>query len=504
MDGGYKCSLIMSEDKSYKHIFKTTFLFGFVQVAKLLVAVIKNKIVAILLGPSGLGVISVYNNAINLIKSGASLGIYQSAVKDVAEANSQNDKKRFSFVISVTNRIVLFTTILGLIITIFFSPLLSKWGFGDNKHTIPFICLSIAVAFDIYAENAMAVLKGMRHLQSLAKATLIGSIIALLTGVPLFFLYGENGIVPSIIISAISTAWISYMFISKINYDRIKISWKETFQTGSSMIKMGGALMLSNFLSYIFSMVIVSYIQYVGGLSNVGFYSAGSVLVISYFSMITTAMNTDYYPRIAAISKENIKIQEEVTRQSTAGLILMFPLVIIFVLFVHYVIDILYTNEFLKVVQFTDIAVIGTMLTVISNCLGYVLIVKQESKLYLWTSMVLNIIYIPIYLLLYKYFGLYGLGISYTTSIVLQLIAYWSLCYVKYQITISKGVIIESLLIMISVFVSIMVRSIETTWIKYTMETLILLLVFLYTIIRLKRTMGIDVTEVLKNKIWRE
>ena len=56
----------MSESKtsSYGNIFNTTFLFGFVQVARLLVTVVKNRVAAILLGPSGLGIISIYNNAI--------------------------------------------------------------------------------------------------------------------------------------------------------------------------------------------------------------------------------------------------------------------------------------------------------------------------------------------------------------------------------------------------------------------------------------------------------
>ena len=38
------------KEESYKNIFKTTFLFGFVQVFNILIKVITNKIVAVLLG----------------------------------------------------------------------------------------------------------------------------------------------------------------------------------------------------------------------------------------------------------------------------------------------------------------------------------------------------------------------------------------------------------------------------------------------------------------------
>lgn len=493
----------MAEDSGYRNIFKTTFLFGFVQIARLLVAVIKNKVIAILLGPSGVGTISIYNSVINLVKSGAGLGIYQSAVKDVSEANRSNNWERLSYIISVTGKIVLFTSFLGFIITIVLSPLLSQWGFSDKTHTIPFIFLSIAVAFEIFVDNALAILKGLRHLRDLAKASLIGSVVALLTGVPLFYLFGENGIVPSIIISSLSAALVAYLFISKIKYNKMRISWKESFNSGSSMIKMGVSLMMTNFLSYIFSMLVIGYIQDIGGLEDVGFYSAGSVLVISYFSMITTALNTDYYPRIAALSNQNDNIQKEITKQSTAGLVIMFPLVIMFVLFVHFVIEFLYSDEFLRVRQFTDIALMGTILSVVSNCLGYVLIAKQDSKIYLSSSIVLYVVYIPMYLSLYKFFGLYGLGISYFFSILMQLLVYWRICYKRYKITLSKNIIGECILIISVAVLSLGIRSIEIDVIKYIAESAIIIFASFYTIYRMRVTMNIDLIEFVKRKIWR-
>ena len=48
----------MSDLSGYKNIFKTTFLFGFVQVFNIFVKVGINKVVAILLGTAGMGVIS--------------------------------------------------------------------------------------------------------------------------------------------------------------------------------------------------------------------------------------------------------------------------------------------------------------------------------------------------------------------------------------------------------------------------------------------------------------
>lgn len=105
----------------------------------------QNKVVAILLGAEGMGIIGIMSNAMGFIKTGAGLGICQSAVRDVSEAYGSGDKKRFSHIICITRKVVLFTSFLGLAVTIIFSSCLSQWGFGDKTYTLSFIFLSIAI-----------------------------------------------------------------------------------------------------------------------------------------------------------------------------------------------------------------------------------------------------------------------------------------------------------------------------------------------------------------------
>lgn len=487
--------------KEYKGIFKSTFLFGFVQVARMLVGIIKNKFVAILLGPEGLGIISIYNNIINFLKTGAGLGVSQSAVKDVSEANALKDRSRFSHIINVTNKVVIFTSLLGLVLTIVLSPLLSQWGFHDNAHIWAFVFLSVAVAFDIYTENKLAILKGMRQLKSLAKASLIGTVVALVTGVPLFYIWGTRGIIPSIIISALSAMLVALYFISKIDYEKQSVSAKVALKEGAPMVKMGISLMASNFLSFFFNIVIVSYIQKTNGLADVGYYNAGMVLVVTYFSMVTTALNTDYYPRIASKSNDNQQLEEEVFRQSGVGLLLMFPLVILFVLFSPFIIQLLYSKDFSAVSNYTDIAIIGIVVSVVSNCFGYLFIVKRESKLYLWTSVFFNTFFIPVFIVLYKFFGLTGLGVAYALDVLSQLLLYVFLAKRKYNISPRVKTVVELVFIIALILVSSSVRKIPVLWLRYSIFILLIVLSIGFSLRDMKKTMGIDAKTVVNNYI---
>ena len=49
-----------SEQTAYRNIFKATSLFGGVQVYQILIKIIKTKVVAVLLGPVGVGILGLF------------------------------------------------------------------------------------------------------------------------------------------------------------------------------------------------------------------------------------------------------------------------------------------------------------------------------------------------------------------------------------------------------------------------------------------------------------
>ena len=199
----------MEESKtSYKHILKSTFLFGFVQIFNILIKIIISKSVALFLGTEGMGLIGIYNSTVNLFKSFAGLGISQSAVKDIAENNVAGETEKRDTIITIVNKLILFTGLLGGVVIIIMSPYLSKTSFGTTEYTLPFILLSIVVFLTIINEGQLAILKGLRMLRILAKASLWGAFAGLFVSVPLYYIWGLKGIIPSLI--AIALVSVTY------------------------------------------------------------------------------------------------------------------------------------------------------------------------------------------------------------------------------------------------------------------------------------------------------
>lgn len=98
-------------DKSYTSIFKATTLFGLVQIISIIISIIKSKLVALWIGTTGFGIISIFNSSTSLISSITNLGIQSSAVREIA-SNSE-DKRNLSLAIEITKKLALYTSYWG-------------------------------------------------------------------------------------------------------------------------------------------------------------------------------------------------------------------------------------------------------------------------------------------------------------------------------------------------------------------------------------------------------
>ena len=337
---------------AYRSILKATSLLGGVQVFNILIQIVKQKFIAILLGPTGMGIIGLYISATFLIQGLTSMGLSSSAVKNVAEANGSGDFQRISRVVTVLRRLVWITGLLGMTVVIALSPILSKSTFGNYDYTIPFIFVSVTLLLQQLSAGQSVVLQGMRKLKHLAKSGVLGSFSGLIISVPIYYFFGIEGIVPTLILSSITTLILTWCFSRKIKIEKQKITPKQTFQEGKGMLKMGIAMSLNSVLVLGVAYIVRIFIVRIGGTEEVGLYTAGFAIVNGYAGLIFTAMGTDYYPRLAGVNKNNEKCKEMINQQAEVAILILAPIIMIFLLIAPYAITLLYSIEFVSITGF--------------------------------------------------------------------------------------------------------------------------------------------------------
>lgn len=486
---------------SYGNIFKTTFLFGFVQVFKAVIAIVKNKLVAILIGPEGMGLLGVFSSTVQMIQTGAGLGINQSAVRDVAEANGSGNKERVNRIIRVTNRVVILTGLLGCLVTLILSHSLSIWTLGDNAYTISYCILALVVALNIINDGKQALLKGTRHLRALAYASMIGTVVGLVTAIPLYYFFGKDGIVPELLIASILALLVSQYFVNKIPVENSEsLSFKDTINDAKPMLKMGVALMFVTLLQTIISFAINAYIRHKGGLADVGYFSAGNYILAGYFGLITTALMTDYYPRLAAVNQDNIKVQDELNKQSMVSVILCCPLIVLFIALMPLFIKILYSNDFIPALDYLRFGIFWTVITICSNQVDMILVAKYNTRVFMLIAIAIRSIQLVLSIVLYNYWGLLGLGISYGLLGVIHLSVMALTVYKLYRIHFSK----EFLQIAVTVLIMTVLASFVSYFFdgiyRYVVALFLVSVSIIYSLYVSKTRLDIDFIKKIREK----
>lgn len=424
----------MSNDKAaYRQILKVTSIFGGIQFFNIIIGIIKTKAIAIFIGPAGVGIMSVLNSTIDLIVRITSCGIETSSVREIA-FNEQNPKQ-LSRIAQIINRISFITGFIGFIITLLFSEKLSILTFGNPDYKMLFQWVSISILIRQVINGKNSIFQGLRKVQDLAKANLYGSFLGLIISLPLYYFFKVDGIVPSIIISTFISYFIVVFYsrksISYIKREGVKLD--DILKEGGEMIRLGLVLSLGGLMTVLASYLLQIYLTRNGGIEVVGYYNAGFTILNSYVGILFTVMATDYYPKLSAIINDNSKIRKVVFEQIYTAILIITPIVVCFIAFSFLIVRLLYSKEFLIISSMIIWGILGMVFKTVSWGIGYILIAKGDSKLFITNSVIFNVVSLALNIIGYYFWGLEGLGASYLIYYIIHFIAMRVIAKNKYD-----------------------------------------------------------------------
>lgn len=436
----------------YRGIFKATSLFGGVQIWKILIEIIKQKIIAILLGPMGMGITGLLLSSTQFIQGVTSLGLSQSAVRDVADANASGNDARIAHTIVALRRIVWATGLGGMLIVLILSPYLSKSAFGNYDYAIPFAFLSVTLLLQQITAGNSVILQGLRMHKRLAISGILGALGGLIVSIPIYFILKINGIVPALILNAATTLIITWYFSRKIEVSKIDQDLRQTIAQGKHMLKMGIALSFNSVMVLGVGYLIRLFISRIGGTPEVGLYTAGFAIVGGYTGLVFNAMSTDYYPRLSSVNTDNDKCKKLINQQAEIAIIIIAPLAILFCIVAEFAIKLLYSEEFTSIVPYTRYAMSGMIFKAASWAISFVFLAKGDMKLFLFNEVSIKFLNIPLYVVAYYYGGLNGLGLAFVVNYAVYLVLCYSSAYKKYKFKFNNSLyslfLVELLLVL--------------------------------------------------------
>lgn len=416
----------MASDNSYKSILKGTSMFGGVQIFQILINLVRGKFVAILLGPEGMGIASLFTTSSNTIQKFASLGLNLAIVREMAD--SSRDKVSSAKFICLSLKILTATSLLGALICVVFASPLSRLTFGNSDMTWQFVLLGIAVAFGIASTGLLSVLQGLQEVRRLSKASIVGGLTGLFIGVPLYWLYGTKGIVPAMIALSVAMFLFYYASLRKtVDFVPVKESMRKHSPVIKRMIGLGIILMASDLIGTSITYALNLFISRLGSDYDLGLYQAANSATAQYSGMVFTAMAMDYFPRLTKAAHDNSLMHGIVNRQTEIVALIIAPAACLLIITAPIVIQALFTKEYDPILPLMRWMGLGITLRALLMPMAYITFAKDNKKVFFGLEGIFgNILTLTLSCLGFYFFGLIGLGYALVADNAVCLIVYYT------------------------------------------------------------------------------
>lgn len=420
---------------SYRQLFKSTGLLGSVQALYIVIAVVRNKVAALLIGPAGMGLADLYARTLELVGNGTNFGLGLSAVKRLAEVCREGEGTRMhrARLVRLVRTWVLLTALLGTAVCLVLAPLLGRTGFGGGGHTLDLLALAPAVGFTTLAGGEIALLKALGMLKALARATLFTALITLAGGCTFYGLWGMRGIVPLLLLAAAATFGCHLReAIRRYPYSLGPLA-RRFLREGAPLLRLGTAYILAGLMTSAAELAIRAYLSHeAGGLATVGLYAAGLTLTVTYARLLLSALDADYFPRLSVTDSAPRAANVVINRQINTLVVLMTPFLIAFCLILPWVVRLLYTHEFMAVIPMVVAAAPYMFFKAIYTPVAYLPLARGHSLLYMGMELSYDIIFCLSVILGYEWGGLWGAGLGLSAANLCDLIMVGTVYRLRY------------------------------------------------------------------------
>jgi antigen flippase len=428
-----------SGGSSYGQILKSSSIVGGAQAINYVIGLVRTKVVAVLLGPSGVGLVGLYLSAVGLVQTFAQFGINQSGVREVAAAAGSQDQERIAQTIKTLRRACWFTGIFGWVLTVALAWPLSQWIFGSVDHLWALAILGCVVLLESVSSGQKSLLQGVRRVGDLARIQVTFALLSTLLAIGIYWWLGERGIVPVILVTSVVQLGVSWWFSRRVAVIRVRQTWLETWRNSKSLIRLGSAFMYGAVLAAVVGLVIRALIVRDLGLDAAGIYQAAWALSGMFGAFVLQAMGTDFYPQLTAVASDDQAVGRLVNEQIQTGILLALPGVLGAIGLASVLVEIFYSAKFDSAAEPLRWFALGVLGQIVSWPIGMVLAAKGNTR---W-------IYISrthgaaVHLLLTVIFltaaGLKGVAWAFATYVWLQCIVVFVIVYRLSKLTLSRA-----------------------------------------------------------------
>jgi PST family polysaccharide transporter len=396
------------------NLLTTSVLNGVAVLIKTLTLFVLNKILAVYLGPTGYAALGQFQNFIQMVTTFAGSAINTAVIKYTAEYHEDQNKQRAIWK-TAGSLVFLFSLIFAILILIFQNQL-SLYIFHTLEYQNVFVWFAVFLIFFNFNTLFLAILNGKKEILKLVIANISGSLFALIiTSILAIKLHLYGALIALSIYQSI--AFIATLFLC-CRADWFKFSslfGKIDFEITKKFSSFVWMALVSAICVPLSQMLIRAYLSQEFGVANAGYWEAMIRLSTVYLMLVTTILGVYYLPRLS-----ELKMLEEIKKEVYLGYKFLLPMavaggIIVFVLR-DWIINVLFSPSFAPMQSLFFWQMMGDALKIGSWILGYLMLSKAMTKLYISTEIIFTLSLLVLTYVCTQVFGFEGVSIAYLVN----------------------------------------------------------------------------------------
>lgn len=400
-------------------LVKTSLLSALSVAARVISALVLNKVLALYVGPAGYAIIGQFQNAVSIIVNLAG-GIVGTGVTK-ATAEHFDDEKRQHAIWQTAIRFSLGASLVAAITLLLFGHLLAQWLLHRSEMSNIFTWLAITLPAMAANNLLLAIVNGKKEVRIYVVANIVGSIISMvLTGL-LAYSFGLYGALVAFTINPALTLLATATMVTRTGWFKASHLWGKISSPALKELSGFGLMGLTTALTVPISyMLIRDNLASQLGLASAGYWQASWKISEIYLMLITSTLSVYYLPRLSEIrnapelKNEIFKVYRFVMPLVTIGALTIF-------LLRDFIIQILFTKDFLPMRELFPWQLAGDVIKIGSWVLAFVMLSRSMVKVFIVTQVLFSLSFVCLSWVLVDKFGLIGVSMAYAINYSL----YW-------------------------------------------------------------------------------
>lgn len=430
---------------SYRTILRSSAIMATAQGSSIAANLIKMKVLALLLGPIGVGLAGLYVSLITTASTIAGLGLGTAGTRRVAAIDVADNDAAFELARITLLWAGLALAAIGASTFWFTSGWIAQQTLGETARTADVAWLAIGVGLTVAAGAQTALLAGLRRIGDLARIQAGAGIAGAFLGIVAVWLWDEQGLVAMTLVVPLVTFLLGHVYAARMpRGSASRPPLRAILDEMRVVAALGLTIMLSQVATLASHLIVRVLVQRELGTDALGHFQAAWTISVTYVGFVLAAMGIDYFPRLSAAFAEPGKVNRLVNEQIEVALLLCGPVLVAMLGLAPWIVPLLYSDAFGPTVDVLRWQILGDVLKVISWPLGFVLVAAGAGKTFVITEVVGVAVFILGVHFGLPLIGLNATGMAFVAMYVLYLPLVVAICAWRFRVVWNRTVLLHS------------------------------------------------------------